>query len=200
MTTSPPINKKEMQAFLDATGFWKMHIPEYIQIASPLYLDRTRSEEHALLCSWEPWPVLESGRRCLARLGVDHWDIWSRSYRESEANYTPTVKEILAAYEKVQATSEVIGTEAQRLLAPRLSVLVWMFKAKFPSTHRYHMEQMDCPHHTTPQTSQGKRYVLTMVEVTLGWLDTYPVPHVTTCNTILGLEKQVLWRHGTPEN
>ncbi|GAB0208978.1 hypothetical protein GRJ2_003363500 [Grus japonensis] len=52
---------------------------------------------------------------------------------------------------------------------------------------------------TLPQTRQGKRYVLTMVEATTGWLETYPVPHATAWNTILGLEKQVLWRHGTPE-
>ncbi|RMB92599.1 hypothetical protein DUI87_30908 [Hirundo rustica rustica] len=52
---------------------------------------------------------------------------------------------------------------------------------------------------TLPQTRQGKRYVLTMVEATTGWLDTYPVPHATAQNTILGLEKQILWRHGTPE-
>ncbi|GAB0187656.1 hypothetical protein GRJ2_001230900 [Grus japonensis] len=52
---------------------------------------------------------------------------------------------------------------------------------------------------TLPQSRQGKRYVLTMVEVTTGWLETYPVPHATAWNTILGLEKQVLWRHGTPE-
>ncbi|GAB0209660.1 hypothetical protein GRJ2_003431700 [Grus japonensis] len=52
---------------------------------------------------------------------------------------------------------------------------------------------------TLPQTRQGKRYVLTMVEATTGWLETYPVPHATAWNSILGLEKQVLWRHGTPE-
>ncbi|KAK4819555.1 hypothetical protein QYF61_007066 [Mycteria americana] len=52
---------------------------------------------------------------------------------------------------------------------------------------------------TLLQTRQGKHYVLTMVETTTGWLETYPVPHATTRNTILGLEKQVLWRHGTPE-
>ncbi|RMC20050.1 hypothetical protein DUI87_00896 [Hirundo rustica rustica] len=52
---------------------------------------------------------------------------------------------------------------------------------------------------TLPQTHQGKRYVLTMVEATTGWLETYPVPHATAQNTILGLEKQILWRHGTPE-
>jgi len=52
---------------------------------------------------------------------------------------------------------------------------------------------------TVPQTCQGKHHVLTMVEASTGWLETCPVPHTTTWNTILGLEKQVLWRHGTPE-
>ncbi|XP_064901556.1 uncharacterized protein LOC135577261 [Columba livia] len=50
-----------------------------------------------------------------------------------------------------------------------------------------------------PSTCQGKCYVLTMVEATMGWLETYPVSHATAWNTILGLEKQVLWRHGTSE-
>ncbi|TRZ08624.1 hypothetical protein HGM15179_018485 [Zosterops borbonicus] len=52
---------------------------------------------------------------------------------------------------------------------------------------------------TLPQTCQSKRHVLIMVEATTGWLETYPVSHATARNTILGLEKQVLWRHGTPE-
>ncbi|XP_051497704.1 uncharacterized protein LOC127395183 [Apus apus] len=52
---------------------------------------------------------------------------------------------------------------------------------------------------TLPQSRQGKRYVLTMVETSTGWLETYPVPHATARNTILGLEMQILWRHGTPE-
>ncbi|RMC20373.1 hypothetical protein DUI87_01222 [Hirundo rustica rustica] len=51
---------------------------------------------------------------------------WSRSYRGSEANYTPTEKETLAAYEGVQAASEVICTEMQLLLAPQLPVLGWI--------------------------------------------------------------------------
>ncbi|KAK4824397.1 hypothetical protein QYF61_014057 [Mycteria americana] len=45
---------------------------------------------------------------------------------------------------------------------------------------------------TLPQTRQGKRYVLTMLEATTGWLETYPMPHATSWITILGLEKQVL--------
>jgi len=60
---------------------------------------------------------------------------WSRGYKGFEACYTPTEKEILAAYEGVRAASEVVGTEAQILLAPRLPVLGWMFKERVPSTH-----------------------------------------------------------------
>ena len=44
---------------------------------------------------------------------------------------------------------------------------------------------------TLPQSRNGKRYVLTMVEETTGWLETYAVPHATARNTILGLKKQV---------
>ncbi|OPJ78922.1 hypothetical protein AV530_001597 [Patagioenas fasciata monilis] len=60
---------------------------------------------------------------------------WSQGYKGSKANYTPTEKEILAAYEEVQAASKVIDTEAQLLLAPRLPVLGWIFKGKVPSTY-----------------------------------------------------------------
>ncbi|RMB94007.1 hypothetical protein DUI87_29595 [Hirundo rustica rustica] len=35
---SPPTSKTKTQAFLGATGFWRMHILEYSQIGSPLYL------------------------------------------------------------------------------------------------------------------------------------------------------------------
>ena len=38
-----------------------------------------------------------------------------------------------------------------------------------------------------------------MVEATTRWLETYPMPHATAQNTTLGLEKQVVWWHGTPE-
>ncbi|XP_074788487.1 uncharacterized protein LOC141973621 [Athene noctua] len=60
---------------------------------------------------------------------------WSRGHRGSEADYTPTEKEIVAAYEGVRAASDVVGTETQLLLAPRLPVLGWMFKGKASSTH-----------------------------------------------------------------
>ncbi|RMC15655.1 hypothetical protein DUI87_07857 [Hirundo rustica rustica] len=44
---SPPTNKKETQAFLGAIGFWRMHIPKYSQIVSPLYLvTRKKNDFH----------------------------------------------------------------------------------------------------------------------------------------------------------
>ncbi|RMC05536.1 hypothetical protein DUI87_18732 [Hirundo rustica rustica] len=138
---SPPTNKKETQAFLGAIGFWRMHIPEYSQIikqeiahAVALGPVRTGPDVKNVLysaagnngLSWSPWQK-GPGETRGQPLGF-----WSRSYRGSEANYTPTEKEILAAYEGVQAASEVIGTETQLLLAPRLPVL---FKGEVPSTH-----------------------------------------------------------------
>ncbi|RMB93146.1 hypothetical protein DUI87_30468 [Hirundo rustica rustica] len=277
---SPPTNKKETQAFLGAIGFWRMHIPEYSQIVSPLYLvTRKKNDFH-----WGPEQqqafaqIKQEIAHAVAlgpvRTGPDvknvlysaagnnglSWSLWqkgpgetrgrplgfwSRSYRGSEANYTPTEKEILAAYEGVQAASEVISTETQLLLAPRLPVLrverlpvkvrhvdAHIPKSRANEEHRNNKQVIhDCEtcaaikqakrvkplwyggrwskykygeawqidYITLPQTRQGKRYVLTMVEATTGWLETYPVPHATARNTILGLEKQVLWRHGTSE-
>ncbi|RMC15938.1 hypothetical protein DUI87_08144 [Hirundo rustica rustica] len=162
---SPPTSKKETQAFLGAISFWRMHIPEYSQIVSPLYLVTRKKNDfhwgpeqqqafaqikqeiaHAVALgpvrtgpevknvlysaagnnglSWSLWQKVPGETRGRP-LGF-----WSRSYRGSEANYTPTEKEILAAYEGLQAASEVIGTETQLLLAPRLPVLGWMFKGK----------------------------------------------------------------------
>lgn len=43
------------------------------------------------------------------------------------------------------------------------------------------------------------RHGLAMVETTTAWLQTHPVPRATTRNTVLGLGKQVLWRHSTRE-
>jgi len=60
---------------------------------------------------------------------------WSRGYKGFEAHYSPTEKEILAAYEGFRAASELVVTEAQILLTPRLPVLGWMFKERVPSTH-----------------------------------------------------------------
>ncbi|KAJ7405425.1 hypothetical protein BTVI_69137 [Pitangus sulphuratus] len=167
---APPTSKKDTQTFLGAIGFWRMHIPEYSQIVSPLYFVTHKKNNfqwglehqqvfkqikqeiaHAVVLgpvwtgpdvknvlysaagdngpSWSLWQKVpgETQGRPLS--------FWSQSYRGSEANYTPMEKEILVAYEGIQAASEVIGTEAQFLLAPQLPVLNWMFKGKVPSTY-----------------------------------------------------------------
>ncbi|RMC22123.1 hypothetical protein DUI87_02996 [Hirundo rustica rustica] len=67
--------------------------------------------------SWSLWQKAPGETRGLP-LGF-----WSRNYRKSKAIYTPTKKEILVAYKGVQAASEVIGTEARLLLAPRQPML-----------------------------------------------------------------------------
>ncbi|TRZ16729.1 hypothetical protein HGM15179_010378 [Zosterops borbonicus] len=43
---SPPTSKKEMESFQGATDFWRMHIPEYSQIVSPLYLVNKKNDFH----------------------------------------------------------------------------------------------------------------------------------------------------------
>ncbi|KAF4804606.1 hypothetical protein TURU_006394 [Turdus rufiventris] len=167
---SPPTSKKETQAFLSATGFWRMHIPEYSLIVSPLYQVTCRKNNfqwgteqqqafaqikqemaHAVaLSSVRMGPEVKN---VLCSAAGNHglsWSLWQKvpgdtqgqplgfwswRYRWSKANYTPTEKEILAAYEGVQAASEVIGMEAQLLLAPRLAELEWLFKAKVPYSH-----------------------------------------------------------------
>ncbi|KAF4793437.1 hypothetical protein TURU_111417 [Turdus rufiventris] len=167
---SPLTSKKERQAFLGAIGFWKMHIPKYSQIVSPLYLvTRKKNDFH-----WGPeqqqaftqikqeithaialgpvrmGPEVKNVLYSAARNCGLSWNLWqkvpgetrgrplgfwSRSYKGSEANYIHREKEILAAYEGVQAASVVIGTEMQLFLARRLPVLGCMFKGKVSFTH-----------------------------------------------------------------
>uniref|UniRef100_A0A8B9VM15 ribonuclease H n=1 Tax=Anas zonorhyncha TaxID=75864 RepID=A0A8B9VM15_9AVES len=167
---SPPTSKKETQAFLGLVGFWRMHVPGYSQLVSPLYrVTRKRNsfewgpeqqqafeqlkQEIARAVALGPVRTGPAVQNILYTAAGEHgltWSLWqktpgetrgrplgfwSRGYRGSEANYTPTEKEILTAYEGIRAASEVVGTEAQLLLAPRLPVLHWMFKEKIPTTH-----------------------------------------------------------------
>ncbi|KAK4825458.1 LOW QUALITY PROTEIN: hypothetical protein QYF61_027613 [Mycteria americana] len=162
---SPPSSKKETQAFLGIVGFWRMPIPNYSLMVSPLYQVTRKKNDF----KWGPeqgqafeqikqialGPIqagqdVENVPYTAAGENGPTWSLrqkapgesrgrplgfWSRGYRRSEACYTPTEREILAAYEGVRAASEVVGTEAQLPLAPRLPVLGWMFKGRVPSTH-----------------------------------------------------------------
>ncbi|RMB93610.1 hypothetical protein DUI87_29836 [Hirundo rustica rustica] len=137
---SPPTCKKETQTFLGAIGFWRMHIREYREIVSPLYLVTSKKNDF----HWGPeqqqaFTQIKQGIAHVValgpvRMGPDvknllysaagnnglSWGDWGDSgpttgilelkLQGSEANYTPTEKEILAICEGVQAASQVIGT------------------------------------------------------------------------------------------
>ncbi|GAB0190167.1 hypothetical protein GRJ2_001482000 [Grus japonensis] len=133
---SPPTNKKETQAFLGVVGFWRMHVPNYSLIVSPLYHVTRKKNDF----KWGPeqrqafeqikQEIVHAVALGPVRAGPDvknvlytaagengpTWSLWqkapgetrgrplgfwSRGYRGSEARYTPTEKEILAAYEGV---------------------------------------------------------------------------------------------------
>ncbi|XP_075267239.1 leucine-rich repeat-containing protein 2 isoform X2 [Opisthocomus hoazin] len=162
---SPPTSKKEAQAFLGVVGFWRMHIPNCSQTVSPLYHvtwkknDFEWGPEQRQAFEEIKWEIVHavalgpvwSGQDVkkvlytAARENGPTWSLWQKApgetrgrplgfwswgYKASEACYTPTERD-----SGVQAASEVVGTEAQLLLAPRMPLLVWMFKERVPSKH-----------------------------------------------------------------
>ena len=104
-----------------------------VKYSSPLAsLIRVRCKKQTLHSSWREWshlePLAENSRgdlRSTPRI---------LEYRGSEAHYTLTDKEILAAYEVVWVSSELVCTELQLLLAPWQPVLGWLFKGRVSST------------------------------------------------------------------
>ncbi|KAK4811001.1 hypothetical protein QYF61_014473 [Mycteria americana] len=137
---SPPTSKKETQAFLGVVGFWRMHIPNYSLIVSPLYQVTRKKNDF----KWGPeqrqafeqikQEIVHAVALGPVRAGQDvknvlytaagengpTWSLWQKAPGETRG---------------VRAASEVVGTEAQLLLAPWLLVLGWMFKGRVPSTH-----------------------------------------------------------------
>ncbi|GAB0207254.1 hypothetical protein GRJ2_003191000 [Grus japonensis] len=134
---SPPTNrKKETQAFLGVVGFWRMHIPNYSLIVSPLYhitwkkndfkwgpeqrqaFEQIKQEiVHAIALGpvqagpdvknvlytapGETGPTWSLWQKAPGETRGRPLGFWSQGYRGSKACYTPTEKEILAAYEGV---------------------------------------------------------------------------------------------------
>ncbi|RMB97385.1 hypothetical protein DUI87_26113 [Hirundo rustica rustica] len=175
---SPPTNKKETQAFLGAIGFWRMHIPEYSQIVSPLYLvTRKKNDFHWGPEQQQAFPQIKQEIAHAVALGP--------------VRTGPDVKNVLYSAAGTMACPGAFGrrfihdceTCAAIKQAKRVKPL-W-YGGRW-SKYKYG-EAWQIDYITLPQTRQGKRYVLTMVEATTGWLETYPVPHATARNTILGL-------------
>ncbi|KAJ7427642.1 hypothetical protein WISP_05259 [Willisornis vidua] len=190
---APPTSKKETQAFLGAIGFWRMHIPEYSQTVSPLYFVTHKKNDF----QWGPeqQQVFKQIKQEIAHavaLGLVRTD---QMYRmcfilQLEIKVSP------GAPGKKCLVIHNCETCAAIKQAKRLKPL-WYGGHWYKYTYR---EAWQVDYITLPQTSPGKCYVLTIMEVTSGWLETYSVPHAMAWNTILGLEKQALRRHGTPDH
>ncbi|RMC18179.1 hypothetical protein DUI87_05060 [Hirundo rustica rustica] len=167
-----------------------MHIPEYSQIVSPLYLvTRKKNVFH-----WGP-----EQQQAFAQIKQEI----THAVALGPVRMGPEVKNMLysaagshgsswSLWQKVIHDCETCAAIKQ---AERVKP-IWYGRQW--SKYKYG-EAWQIDYITLPQTCQDKRYVLTMVEATTGWLETYPAPHATARNTILGLEKQILWRHGTLE-
>ncbi|TRZ08991.1 hypothetical protein HGM15179_018116 [Zosterops borbonicus] len=111
-----------------------MHIPEYSQIVSPLYVVTWKKNDFH--CGPKKQQAFAQIKQEISHaVALVPVRTGPECYKGSEANYAPTEKEILATYEGVQATSEEIGMEVHLLLAPRLPVLGWMFNRNASSTH-----------------------------------------------------------------
>ncbi|RMC03448.1 hypothetical protein DUI87_20646 [Hirundo rustica rustica] len=95
---SPLTNKKDTQAFLSTIGFWRMHIPDYSQITSPLYLVTRKKNDfhwgpeqqqafaqikqeiaHAVaLGAVRTGPEVKSMLYCAARNHGLSWSLWQK--------------------------------------------------------------------------------------------------------------------------
>ncbi|KAK4810994.1 hypothetical protein QYF61_014466 [Mycteria americana] len=208
---SPPTSKKETQAFLGVVGFWRMHIPNYSLIVENLvvkvrhvdaHVPKSRAtEEHQNNQQVDQAAKIEVAQVDLdwqqkGELFIARWAHDTSGHQGRDATYRwardrgvdltmDTIAQVIHECETCAAIKQ------SKQLKPLWYGGRWL-KYKYG-------EAWQIDYITLPQTHQGKRYVLTMVEATTRWLETYPVPHATARNTILGLEKQVLWRHGTPE-
>ncbi|KFP25042.1 hypothetical protein N325_12203, partial [Colius striatus] len=60
-----PTNKKETQAFLGLVGFWRMHIPGYSQLVSPLF--RVTRKENCFEWGLEQQQAFQQTKQEIAR-------------------------------------------------------------------------------------------------------------------------------------
>ncbi|XP_059728941.1 uncharacterized protein LOC132341411 [Haemorhous mexicanus] len=137
------------------------------------------------------------------------WELFTdgSSYVENGTRYAGyavvTVHTVVEAKALPPGTSaqkaEIIGLTRALILSTGTKVNIWTdskyaFGTKQVKPLLYggwwskYGEAWQIDYITLPRTRQGKRYVLTMVEASTGWLETSPVPYTTAWNTILGLE------------
>ena len=116
-----------------------------------------------------------SGRKHQGRLEVDPWGFGAGDTKDLTPAILPLKKRFWQHMKAFWAASEVVGTEAQLLLAPRLPVLGWMFKERVPSTHHATYATWTkwvalITLTQTGQTKQGTRYHVPSCWVPVGEL------------------------------
>ncbi|KAK4828473.1 LOW QUALITY PROTEIN: hypothetical protein QYF61_026698 [Mycteria americana] len=130
---SPPTVKKETQAFLGIVGFWRMHIPNYSLIISPLCQVTQKNNfkwgpEQQQAIEQIKQEIIHAVALGPVRAGQDVKNVLYTAAGENGPTWS--------LWQKAPGeTREVVGSEAQLLLAPWLLVLGWMFKGRVPSTH-----------------------------------------------------------------
>ena len=61
---SLPVNRKETQSFQGVVGFWRMHVPNYSLIISPLY--QVMRKKHNFVCGPEQQQAFEQIKQEIA--------------------------------------------------------------------------------------------------------------------------------------
>ncbi|KAK4826885.1 hypothetical protein QYF61_012073 [Mycteria americana] len=208
---SPPTSKKETQASLGIVGFWRMHIPNCSLIAGQDVKKCALHRRCTCLCTSAPpksrateehqnnqqvdqAAKIEVGQVDLdwqheGELFIAWWAHDTSGHQGRDATYRwahdrgvdltmDTIAQVIHECETCAAIKQA------KRLKPLWYGGRWL-KYKYG-------EAWQIDYITLPQTHQGKRHGLKMVEATTGWLETYAVPHAPAWNTILALEKQVL--------
>ncbi|KFZ57759.1 hypothetical protein N321_11978, partial [Antrostomus carolinensis] len=91
---SPPTNKKEAQAFLGTVGFWRMHIPHYSEIVSPLY--QVTRKKNDFICGCEQQrafklikkDIVYAGALGPVRIGQDVKNVLYTIARDNGSNWS----------------------------------------------------------------------------------------------------------------
>ncbi|RMC09685.1 hypothetical protein DUI87_13471 [Hirundo rustica rustica] len=183
---SPPTSKKETQAFLGAIGFWRMHIPEYSQIG---WLNRRKK------ANWQrrgkPIWAAEIWQDIAARVEkltvkVRHVDAHvSKSQANEEHHNNERVdkaakvkvsqgRDATYRWARDQGVDLTIDNISQVIHNCETCAAIKQAKRVKPLWYggrwlKYkYGEAWQIDYITLPQTRQGKRYVLTMVEATTG--------------------------------
>ncbi|KAK4831072.1 hypothetical protein QYF61_015270 [Mycteria americana] len=156
---SPPTSKKETQAFLGIVGFWRLHIPRYSLIVSPLYQLTWKNNYF----KWGPghrqafgeikqfMQIVHAVAPGPGRAGQDEknvlytaagengptWSLWQKAPGDTRDDLRPTILQLRKRYWQHTKGFELL----RKWLVLKHSSFwhpdcrCWMFKGRVPSAH-----------------------------------------------------------------